>query len=225
MNIRLNKVIRELNVGIDTIVDYLRENGFEVNATPNEKINDEQYDLLKKKFGADKDLRKEADKLFSGHQAGKAKNAKEKKAPAQKAQVIKTEIPENMRPGFKTVGQIDLDNKTVVKPQAQETPKKEAEAPKKEAAPAPAPKVETKPQPVKAEEKKPEPVKEHKPEAKKEEKPVQPKPVEKPAAKAEPEKKVKESVSAPKASAPQENKKDGAEQKPKNSQKKAEAVG
>lgn len=225
MNIRLNKVIRELNVGIDTIVDYLRENGFEVNATPNEKINDEQYDLLKKKFGADKDLRKEADKLFSGHQAGKAKNAKEKKAPTQKAQVIKTEIPENMRPGFKTVGQIDLDNKTVVKPQAQETPKKEAEAPKKEAAPAPAPKVETKPQPVKAEEKKPEPVKEHKPEAKKEEKPVQPKPVEKPAAKAEPEKKVKESVSAPKASAPQENKKDGAEQKPKNSQKKAEAVG
>ncbi len=225
MNIRLNKVIRELNVGIDTIVDYLRENGFEVNATPNEKINDEQYDLLKKKFGADKDLRKEADKLFSGHQAGKAKNAKEKKAPAQKAQVIKTEIPENMRPGFKTVGQIDLDNKTVVKPQAQETPKKEAEAPKKEAAPAPAPKVETKPQPVKAEEKKPEPVKEHKPEAKKEEKPVQPKPVEKPAAKAEPEKKVKESVPAPKASAPQENKKDGAEQKPKNSQKKAEAVG
>ena len=130
-----------------------------------------------------------------------------------------------MRPGFKTVGQIDLDNKTVVKPQAQETPKKEAEASKKEAAPAPAPKVETKPQPVKAEEKKPEPVKEHKPEAKKEEKPVQPKPVEKPAAKAEPEKKVKESVSAPKASAPQENKKDGAEQKPKNSQKKAEAVG
>ena len=225
MNIRLNKVIRELNVGIDTIVDYLRENGFEVNATPNEKINDEQYDLLKKKFGADKDLRKEADKLFSGHQAGKAKNAKEKKAPAQKAQVIKTEIPENMRPGFKTVGQIDLDNKTVVKPQAQETPRKEAEAPKKEAAPAPAPKVETKPQPVKAEEKKPEPVKEHKPEAKKEEKPVQPKPVEKPAAKAEPEKKVKESVAAPKASAPQENKKDGAEQKPKNSQKKAEAVG
>lgn len=225
MNIRLNKVIRELNVGIDTIVDYLRENGFEVNATPNEKINDEQYDLLKKKFGADKDLRKEADKLFSGHQAAKAKNAKEKKAPAQKAQVIKTEIPENMRPGFKTVGQINLDNKTVVKPQTQETPKKEAEAPKKEAAPAPAPKVEAKPQPVKAEEKKPEPVKEHKQEVKKEEKPVQPKPVEKPVAKTETEKNVKESVSAPKAAAPQENKKDGAEQKPKNIQKKTEAVG
>ncbi len=50
MNIRLNKVIRELNVGIDTIVDYLRDNGFEVNATPNEKINDEQYDLLKKEI-------------------------------------------------------------------------------------------------------------------------------------------------------------------------------
>ena len=79
MNIRLNKVIRELNVGIDTIVDFLREKGFEVNATPNEKISDEQYDMLKKKFGADKDLRKEADKLL---QSTKVKNAKEKKAAA-----------------------------------------------------------------------------------------------------------------------------------------------
>ena len=84
MNIRLNKVIRELNVGIDTIVDYLRENGFEVNATPNEKINDEQYDLLKKKFGADKDLRKEADKLSRVIKPERLKTPKKRKLPHKK---------------------------------------------------------------------------------------------------------------------------------------------
>lgn len=111
MNIRLNKVIRELNVGIDTIVAYLHENGVEVKADPNEKIDDEQYAILKKKFGADKDLRKEADKLLSGYQASKVKNAKEKKAvAAPKPQVIKTEVPQSMRPGMKVVGHIDLDS-------------------------------------------------------------------------------------------------------------------
>ncbi len=111
MNIRLNKVIRELNVGIDTIVAYLHENGVDIKADPNEKIDDEQYAILKKKFGADKNLRKEADKLLSGYQASKVKNAKEKKvAAAPKPQVIKTEVPQSMRPGMKVVGHIDLDS-------------------------------------------------------------------------------------------------------------------
>ena len=46
MSIRLNKIIREFNVGIGTIVDFLREKGFEVNASPSEKITDEQYEIL-----------------------------------------------------------------------------------------------------------------------------------------------------------------------------------
>ena len=124
MNIRLNKVIRELNVGIDTIVDFLREKGFEVNATPNEKISGEQYDLLKKKFGADRELRTEADKLLQGT---KVKSSKEKKPAAPKPQAIKTEIPKEMRPGLKTVGKIDLDT-PAPKPQTMETNKPAAVA-------------------------------------------------------------------------------------------------
>ena len=50
MSIRLNKIIREFNVGIGTIVDFLREKGFEVNASPSEKITDEQYEILKKEL-------------------------------------------------------------------------------------------------------------------------------------------------------------------------------
>lgn len=147
MSIRLNIVIRELNVGMDTIVSHLRENGFEVNANPNEKISDEQYDLLKTKFGADKNLRKEADKLLSVHQKEKEK----KPAPAPKPQVIKAEVPQNMRIEVKTVGKIDLD---ASKPQ-EPAP---ASAPKVEAPAAPAPK----PEPVK-EESKPVEVKVEKP--------------------------------------------------------------
>ena len=109
MSIRLNKIIREFNVGIGTIVDFLREKGFEVNASPSEKITDEQYEILKKEFGADKDLRKEAEKLILGHQG------KEKKAPApqktQEPEVIKTEIPADIMPKIKTVGKIDIEAK------------------------------------------------------------------------------------------------------------------
>ncbi len=215
MNIRLNKVIRELNVGIDTIADFLREKGFEVNATPNEKISDEQYDMLKKKFGADKDLRKEADKLL---QSTKVKNAKEKKAAAPKPQVIKTEVPKDMRPGLKTVGKIDLGN-PAPKPQAKETPKPETEAPKQPAAHAP--KAETKPQPVKAEAKKEDAAPKQEQAEKPEKKSQQPKPAENPAP---PVKKTEPAEEAEPAAAA-EVKKDNADQKQKDIQKKTDAIG
>ncbi len=215
MNIRLNKVIRELNVGIDTIADFLREKGFEVNATPNEKISDEQYDMLKKKFGADKDLRKEADKLL---QSTKVKNAKEKKAAAPKPQVIKTEVPKDMRPGLKTVGKIDLGN-PAPKTQAKETPKPETEAPKQPAVHAP--KAETKPQPVKAEAKKEDAAPKQEQAEKPEKKAQQPKPAEKPAP---PVKKPAPAEEAEPAAAA-EVKKDNADQKQKDIQKKTDAIG
>ena len=143
MSIRLNKVIRELNVGIDTVVNCLRAEGYEVNASPTEKISDEQYDILKKKFGADQNLRKEADKLISVHQTAKEKKVVQPKQP--KAQLYKTEIPDSMRPGIKTVGKIDI-SAPVTKPS--ETPVLE------EVKTVPTKKVET-PQPVTAVEQKP----------------------------------------------------------------------
>ena len=46
MSIRLNKVTRDLNVGIQTVATFLRKKGFEIELNPNTKITDEQYDLL-----------------------------------------------------------------------------------------------------------------------------------------------------------------------------------
>ena len=57
MTIRLNKVTRDLNVGITTVVEFLQKKGYAIEANPNTKITDEQYDLLVKEFSTDKDLK------------------------------------------------------------------------------------------------------------------------------------------------------------------------
>ncbi|EJX07715.1 translation initiation factor IF-2 [gut metagenome] len=112
MSIRLNKVIKEFNVGLQTVVDFLGKKGFEINASPSEKISDEQYEMLRKEFGADKDLRNEAEKMLQNRQ--KEKVSKKAAAPAR-AEMIETRIPEELRPQVVVKGTIDLDAKPVAK--------------------------------------------------------------------------------------------------------------
>lgn len=68
MTIRLNKVTRDLNVGISTVVDFLRSKGFDVEPDPNTKISEEQYAVLVKEFSKDKDLKIESEKIFQERQ-------------------------------------------------------------------------------------------------------------------------------------------------------------
>lgn len=144
MSIRLNKVIKEFNVGLQTVVDFLGKKGFSINASPSEKITDEQYELLRKEFGADKDLRTEAEKLLQNRQKEKRPAIREKKAPVE--EVIRTTVPEDMRPQFVVKGTIDLNAPRPEKPSA---PATEPQAPK---APQPEEKKEepVKPAPVEA---------------------------------------------------------------------------
>ena len=108
MIIRLNKVIKEFNVGLPTVVDFLAKKGHSVNASPNEKITDEQYELLRKEFGADKDLRTEAERILQNRQKEKNNKEKVKKAAPE---VIETTVPDEMRPQLKVKGSIDLSAK------------------------------------------------------------------------------------------------------------------
>ena len=110
MGIRLNKVIKEFNVGLQTVVDFLDKKGYKINPQPTEKIDDEQYELLRKEFGADKDLRNEAEKMLQNRQ--KEKVNKKVTATAAPAEVIETRIPEDMRPQVVVKGTIDLNPKT-----------------------------------------------------------------------------------------------------------------
>ncbi len=134
-SIRLNKVIKEFNVGLQTVVDFLGKKGFSVNAQPSEKISDDQYDLLRKEFGADKDLRNEADKMFQNRQ--KEKGQKEKRQPAAGTQEIKTEVPEELRPQLTVKGTIDL-HAPAAAPAAKKAQEPAAEKPAAPAAATPA---------------------------------------------------------------------------------------
>ena len=73
MTIRLNKVTRDLNVGITTAVEFLQKKGFTVEANPNTKITDEQFELLKKEFSTDKDLKIKSER-FSQERQSKDRN-------------------------------------------------------------------------------------------------------------------------------------------------------
>ena len=62
MTIRLNKATRDLNVGITTVVEFLQKKGYDIQASPNAKITEEQYAELVKEFSTDKNLKKETEK-------------------------------------------------------------------------------------------------------------------------------------------------------------------
>lgn len=67
MTIRLNKVSRDLNVGIVTVVEFLQEKGFSLEANPNTKISEEQYAMLVKEFSKDKNLKLKSIKSVYHH--------------------------------------------------------------------------------------------------------------------------------------------------------------
>ena len=170
MTIRLNKVTRDLNVGITTVVEFLQKKGYTIEASPNAKITEEQYAVLVKEFSTDKNLKIESEK-FSQERQNKDRNKASIsiegfESKKEKEEVVKTVIPEEARPKLKQVGKIDLDNlnkKTapkVVEPAAkviEQTPKAEPVVEKVvERKETPQPEKET-PTPVVVEEKKPEP--------------------------------------------------------------------
>ena len=116
MTIRLNKVTRDLNVGITTAVEFLQKKGFVVEANPNTKITDEQFELLKKEFSTDKDLKMKSERFLQERQTKERNKGSvaiegyETKEIKEKVEEIKTVIPEDVRPKFKPVGKIDLEN-------------------------------------------------------------------------------------------------------------------
>ena len=160
MGVRLNKVLTELNIGLQTAVDFLKNNKdlgeIRDDANVNTKITDEQYQALVDKFKGDKAVKTQADMMFS---------KKEKKPKKEVKPEPVVEIREEPRQTFTPLGKIDLDS--IGKPaKAQEN-----KAPKVE------PKVEPEveevkiqkqepPVEIKPEEPKAEPVEEAKPEVK-----------------------------------------------------------
>ncbi|MCD7971292.1 MAG: translation initiation factor IF-2 [Candidatus Azobacteroides sp.] len=135
MAIRLNKVTRDLNVGIATAVDFLRKKGFKVEENPNAKITDEQYDILVKEFNKDMHLKIESERMSQERQ-NKERNKEsvaiegyesEKHTPKEQPEEIPTKISDDLMPQIKEVGRIDLDaiGKKTVKKEKKEEEKEE----------------------------------------------------------------------------------------------------
>ncbi len=121
MPIRLIKVSKNLNVGINSLVEFLHKKGIEIEANPNAKIEDEQYNILIAEFGKDKNIRREAtetrEKMHRRDEkretvAIEGYELPEEPAPKKKVEkeIIETEIPKELKPHFNVVGSIDLDN-------------------------------------------------------------------------------------------------------------------
>ena len=109
MTIRLNKVTRDLNVGITTVVEFLQKKGYTIEANPNTKITEEQYAVLVKEFSTDKNLKKESEKFIQERQN---KDRNKPTVAIEGTEEPKKEEEIDLRPSvkFKPVGKIDLDN-------------------------------------------------------------------------------------------------------------------
>ena len=60
--VRLSKVAKEFNIGRDTIVDFLKTKGFEIDRNPNTKLSGEMFTMLSDEFQEDRSVRKDAEK-------------------------------------------------------------------------------------------------------------------------------------------------------------------
>ncbi len=120
MSIRLSKVVKDLNVGLSTAVEFLHKKGqADVEANPNFKISDEQYNLLVMEFSKDKSLKIESEKV-SQQRLTKEKTQgtvsiegfeEEKQTPKKKEdEFVPVKVEKEDLPQVKTVGKIDLDS-------------------------------------------------------------------------------------------------------------------
>ena len=156
MKIRLNKVQKELNLGLSTIVEFLQKKGIEIKEDPNAVVPEEGYQMLIEEFSADKKARMQSDS-FTQERKNKEKpkaapvveekpvaveTPKTVEAPQVNAPVKET--PKKEEPTIKITGKIDLD---ALNRKSQPKKKEEQKPAKAEVKPAVAekPEVEVKP--------------------------------------------------------------------------------
>jgi translation initiation factor IF-2 len=120
---RLVSVAKELNVGTSTLVDHLKNNGFEIDNKPTTKLTEDMYRLLLKDFQQEIAIKQKAEGINIGQVR---KDREEEKEVVISTQRVKVDGP-------KIIGKVDLDKE-----------KKEKEAAKEAAIAAAAAKVEVK---------------------------------------------------------------------------------
>ncbi|MCQ2170583.1 MAG: translation initiation factor IF-2 [Bacteroidales bacterium] len=149
-DIRLNRIIRQYNIGLQDLVDFLRKEGADVEANPNAKVSDEYMDAIAKQFGKDLEMKNAAEKV----------DIKMNEILEKSGRKVKEEVPDD-EPENITV----IKSNTFINAKKQPDTPAPAPQPAPEPAPAPAPAPQPEPEPVKEPEpvQEPEPVKEPEP--------------------------------------------------------------
>lgn len=168
---RINKILKEFNIGLGTLVDFLTKKGFDVESVPNATISHEAYTLVAKEYAKEQKIKEESKKVAIKVKDITEKESKSEKEeePYEKEVFIKSNISSSAKPepavekvaqsqstssGLKIIGKIDLDRKSTPKPSAapvkeaakeQKSPEKSSE---KRAAAVQQPAPKTKPTPV-----------------------------------------------------------------------------
>ena len=137
--IRLNKVLRELNISIDRVAEFLESKGHVIEKRPTTKISTDLYNLLCDEFQID------ADKKLASKEAVEAKN-KEKEEIREKQEKEQNSVISNSNEvikasskvvQFKKVGKIDLEPKKEIKVEKVDSkPQKEPTTELKEQSPS-----------------------------------------------------------------------------------------
>ncbi len=183
--IKISQVASNLNVGVQSISDYLHKKNIEVDLGPNARISEEVYAMLVKEFGSDKEQKEKSVNFTREQQAQKAQKT-------NKVEEIKIEVQVP-----KVLGKIDLKTgKPVVEqPAVTEEPKeqpKEKEQPKVDDVPA---EPEKPAEPVATEEPKEQPKEKEQPKAV--EVPAEPEKPAAPVVKEQPKEQPKKEVAEP----------------------------
>ncbi|HYG50913.1 MAG TPA: translation initiation factor IF-2 N-terminal domain-containing protein, partial [Flavobacteriales bacterium] len=122
---RLNKVARELNVGINTIVDFLHSKGVKIDASPNSKVDDEVYQILLAEFQTEKSDKEKSRSAITAREKretvtldqAKTKQVEKEEEEDEivikghqpvKPEVIKPKVEADVK--LSVVGKIDLSN-------------------------------------------------------------------------------------------------------------------
>ena len=153
---KLNKIAKELNVSVPTIIDFLRKKNITVDENPNTRIEDNVADMLTAAFASDKNLKNRSAQIAEERKETRQQQRAAEQKPAQPA-AQEPRLTTVQKP--RILGKINLDakgNPVAPKPAPAPAPEKKQET----AAPAP---VQAKPEEKKPEAPKPAPVAEKKP--------------------------------------------------------------
>ncbi|MCH5241255.1 MAG: translation initiation factor IF-2 [Muribaculaceae bacterium] len=115
MRTKISKVASDLNVGMNTVVEFLRKNNIEVDSNPNARIDEAAVDLLRKEFSQDKAVKAKVEGKLSERRSDRVEKA-ERRQQQQQAP-LSSVTSETPTPQLKVVGKINLDEPRRPKPQ------------------------------------------------------------------------------------------------------------